>query len=124
MATSVEELLSELLKAAELLLNELSKLAGGLSSAVGLHAVPVEGVVEGLGGIVEQRLVLPIGLAKNGDHIITLHLSARDHRVGHGDVLGVVLVVVDTKSLFIESGSQGSVIIWKRRELDSLQYKR
>ena len=56
--TSVGELRAELIVRAEVLVDEGGKLAGRLSTAVGLHAVPVELVVEALGGVVEESLVL------------------------------------------------------------------
>jgi hypothetical protein len=55
---SVCELRAELVVGAEVLVDEGGELAGGLSAAIGLHAVPVELVVEALSGVVEEGLVL------------------------------------------------------------------
>ena len=75
----VHKLFSELRKASERFVDELSELASGKSSSTGLHAVPVEGVVEGLGGIVEEALVIAVRLAEDGNHIGVLEICARNH---------------------------------------------
>ena len=56
--TSVNELSTELIVRAEVLVDKGGELASRLATAVGLHAVPVEGMVVRLGGIVEEGLVL------------------------------------------------------------------
>jgi hypothetical protein len=40
-----------------MLVDERADPAAGRAAAVGLHAIPVERVVEGLGGVVEEALV-------------------------------------------------------------------
>jgi hypothetical protein len=39
-----------------------------------------------------------VGLQDDGSSVIILHLGALDHLVGHVNVLGVVLVVVDLRN--------------------------
>ena len=109
--------LAELLVAAELLVDEGSEFASGLAAAVGLHAIPVESVVVALCGVVEQPLVLAVGVSEDGDDVLALEFGAGHHGVGGGHVLGVVLVVVDAEGLLAEVGLQGGVVVRQRRKL-------
>ena len=51
--TGIDELSLELIVAAKGLVNELSKFTRGFATTIGFHAVPIEGVVECLSGIIE-----------------------------------------------------------------------
>jgi hypothetical protein len=61
-------------------------------------------VVERLSGIVEQALVVLERLPQDGYYVCALHLRALDHIISSGDVLGVVLVVVESQSSFADVG--------------------
>lgn len=62
-------------------------------------------MVPGLGGVVEETLVAGlVGLHYDGGAVVALHVGALDHLVGHVDVLGVVLVVVDLEGLLADLG--------------------
>lgn len=55
--TCGDEFSAEFVETAELLIDQGSDFAGGDTASVGLHAVPVEGVVPTLSGVVEKSLV-------------------------------------------------------------------
>ena len=50
--------------------------------------------------------------------VVLLHLGALDHLIGHVDVLCMVLVVVDLKSLLADLGLERSVGVRERCQLD------
>ena len=56
-------------------------------------------VVIALSSVIEEALVGAVCLAQDGHDIFLLQVGASDHGVGYCDVLGVMLVVVDAKSL-------------------------
>ena len=75
--------------------------------------VPVKLVIERLCGVVEQRLVLVVSLAKDCDNILTLHIRAFNEVVCCCNVLGVVLIMVDLESSFSNHGLESIVCIRK-----------
>jgi hypothetical protein len=65
------------------------------AAAFRLHTLPVKVMVPRLRRVVEQTLVSCLmRLLHNSDAVIRFHLSALNHLVGYGHVLGVVLVMV------------------------------
>lgn len=83
--------------------------------------VPVKLVVEGLSSVVKQHLVGGKRLAQNGDYVILLHVCSFDHVIRGGNVLGMVLVMVDAKGTLTDMRLQCGVCIWQIRQSDSLQ---
>lgn len=59
-------------------------------------------MVEALTGVIEQTLVLSKALANKCMDIIIFHVCAFDHLVGNSDILGMMLAVMDTKSLLAQ----------------------
>jgi hypothetical protein len=59
-----------------------------------------------------------VGLQDDGSSVIILHLGALDHLVGHVNVLGVVLVVVDLEGLLADLGLECSVVVREGRQRD------
>ena len=55
--TCGDEFSTEFVETAKLLIDQGSNFAGGDTASVGLHAVPVEGVVPTLSSVVEKSLV-------------------------------------------------------------------
>jgi hypothetical protein len=84
---SINELGAEAGEATKRGLNQSRQSTRRLSSSSGLHALPVEGVVEALGGVVEQSLVVAVGAAQDGHQVSTLKISALDHGLGSVHVL-------------------------------------
>mmetsp|Transcript_17401 Transcript_17401/g.42228 ORF Transcript_17401/g.42228 Transcript_17401/m.42228 type:complete len:289 (+) Transcript_17401:119-985(+) len=113
------KLLLELVIRPKVLVNLGRDVAGGRAAAVGLHAVPVERVVPGLSGVVEQaHVVVLVRLHEDGLGVVSLHLGALDHLVGDVDVLGVVLVVVDGEGSLGDLRLKRGVVVGEGRELD------
>src|SRR6185369_8059159 len=114
------ELLLELLRAAERVLDEARELERGLPAAGLAHAFPVERVVPGLRGVVEDLRVL--GIADGGgDHLLERHVGiacAGDELVQLRDVRGMVLAVVKRNGLGGDDGFQRIFLPRKRRELE------
>mmetsp|Transcript_9926 Transcript_9926/g.28187 ORF Transcript_9926/g.28187 Transcript_9926/m.28187 type:complete len:286 (+) Transcript_9926:384-1241(+) len=111
------EFLLEVVERAESRVNHLCKLARRSPATIWGHAVPVEGVVPGLRGVVEETLVAGLmGLDDDGLHIIAFHLRAGDHLVGHSDILRVMLVMVHLKGSLGHVGLEGCVLVRQVRQ--------
>jgi len=78
-------------------------------------------MVKGLSSVVKQHLVGGKGLAQNGDYIILLHVCSFDHVIRRGNILGMMLVMVDAKGPLTDMRLQCSVSIRQIRKSDSLQ---
>src|SRR5690606_15596560 len=85
------EFFLELVEGAEGGIDGVGQGAGGLATAVGLHAVPVEGVVPHLGGVVEDAAGGALDDLFQG---LAFELGARNQVVQVGDIGLVVLAVV------------------------------
>src|SRR5690606_2702334 len=103
------ELLLERLEVAEALLDRLGRRAGRLAAALGRQAVPVEGVVPDLGGVVEDRHLVGLlpGLL---DDVLQAQVGQRlagDELVELVDVRRLVLAVVILDRLLRDDRRQG-----------------
>src|SRR5690606_3424705 len=116
---NLAELFLELVEGAPLGVDGISQRAGRLAAAVRAQAVPVEGVVPDLGGVVEdataggldqlfQALVLVGGA---GDQVVQIH-----------DIGVVVLVVVVLQGFLGNVRFQSVVRVRQRRQFESHGY--
>ncbi len=100
-ATRCQKFGLEGIVAAEIGANLGRKRTRGFAATIGLDAVPIEAVIPGLGGIVEQTSFTRI--ASNGlNHIfdrLVIVVGALDGIVVLADIASVVLIVVKFKGL-------------------------
>src|SRR3546814_16262317 len=92
----VRELLLEVVETAEVALDALGEFAFRRTAALRRHAVPEEGMVPDLGGVVEQLLLIVVARAREDDLLKRFvgMRTARDHLVKRLEIFLVMLVVV------------------------------
>ena len=110
------ELFLELIERAELLGDRFTQCTGRLAAAVGAQAVPVEGVVPDLRGLVEQTTLGALDDLFQGFAFV---VGPFDQIVELGDVRVVVLTVMILERLFGDVRFKSVFLERKRRKFKS-----
>lgn len=115
------EVFTEFLITSKVFVDKFCETTRRMTTAIRLHGLPIEVVVEGLTSIIEQGLILAKSFSNNRNNIFILEIGAFDQIVGHCHVTSMMLSVVNSQGFLPEVRLEGIVSIRKIIQLNSLE---